>query len=94
MGGLPLWIAYLLLDQKRLAWATVAVLVIVALLGLMMAVRWIRCTGPTATPARRLREATLLLERSFPLPVVVAHGLLAVTTLILVLFTMLGSGGD
>jgi hypothetical protein len=29
-------------------------------------------------------------ERNFPVPVVAAHGILAVTTLVLVLFTMLG----
>jgi hypothetical protein len=31
-------------------------------------------------------------ERNFPLPVVVIHGILAVTTLVLVLFTALGVG--
>ena len=42
MGGLLLWISYLLLDKERLAWATVAVLGTVAILGLIMAARWIR----------------------------------------------------
>jgi hypothetical protein len=31
-------------------------------------------------------------ERNFPLPVVIIHGLLAVTTLVLVLFAALGLG--
>jgi hypothetical protein len=95
MGGLLLWIAYLLLDQKRLAWATVAVLVIVALLGLMMAVRWIRVYRAYADPGPSFSRSNVAPpERSFPLPVVLAHGLLAVTTLALVLFTVLGAGGE
>lgn len=95
MGGLLLWSAYVLLDQKRLAWATVAVLVIVALLGLTMAVRWIRVYRTYGDPGPSFARSNVAPpERSFPLPVVVAHGLLAVTTLVLVLFTVLGSGGE
>ena len=37
-----LWISYLLLDQQRLAWATVCILGAVAVLGLVMAARWTR----------------------------------------------------
>src|ERR1700745_4420411 len=40
LGGLMLWIGYLLLDQERLAWATVAALGAVAVLGLIMGGRW------------------------------------------------------
>jgi hypothetical protein len=95
MGGLVLWIAYLLLDQERLAWAAVGTLVIVALLGLTMAVRWIRVYRAYADPGPSITRSNIAPpERSFPLPVVVAHGLLAVTTLVLVLFTVLGSGGE
>jgi hypothetical protein len=94
MGGLLLWISYLLLDEARLAWAAAAVLGTVAVLGLTMAARWIRVyrayddPGPSIT-----RTATAPPERRFPLPVVVAHGIMAVTTLILVLLTALGTGG-
>src|SRR5215475_7718192 len=48
MGGLLLWIGYLLVDKERLAWAAVAV----------------------------------------------SHGILAVTTLVLVVFTAFGVGGS
>src|SRR5262249_57278070 len=41
MSGLLLWVGYLLLGKERLAWATVLVLAAVALLGLLMAVRWV-----------------------------------------------------
>ena len=95
MGGLMLWISYLLLDQQRLAWAAAAILGAVALLGLIMAARWIRVYRAFVDPGPSLtRTATVPPERNFPLPVVVAHGLLAVTTLVLVLFTALGVDGS
>ena len=93
MGGLLLWISYLLLDEQRLAWATAATLGAVALLGLLMASRWIRVYRSVADPGPSLtRTIPVPPERNFPLPVVIAHGLLAVTTLVLVLFTALGVG--
>ena len=92
LGGLMLWISYLLLDQERLAWAAVAALGTVAVLGLIMAARWIRVYRAVGNPGPSLtRSAIVPPERNFPLPVVVLHGLLAVTTLVLVLFTALGA---
>ena len=93
LGGLMLWISYLLLNQKGLAWATVAALGTVAVLGLIMAARWIGVYRAVGNPGPSLtRNVNVPPERNFPLPVVVAHGLLAVTTLTLVLFTALGVG--
>ena len=93
LGGLMLWISYLLLDQKGLAWATVAALGTVAVLGLIMAARWIGVYRAVGNPGPSLtRNVNVPPERNFPLPVVVAHGILAVTTLVLVLFTALGVG--
>ncbi len=95
MGGLIMWIGYLLVDQERLAWATVVVLVTVASLGLIMAARWIHVYRAFANPGPSLsRRSTVPPERHFPLPVVVGHGILAVTTLVLVVFTALGAGGS
>jgi hypothetical protein len=94
MGGLLLWVSYLLLDEERLAWAAVAVLGTVAVLGLIMAARWIRVYRAYGDPGPSLaRRTTVPPERHFPLPVVVIHGILAVTTLVLVLLTALGAGG-
>jgi uncharacterized membrane protein len=79
--GLVLWIAHLLIDgDSALAWTAFVVLLPVALLGFAMLARWI--------PARR---NDTVAESRFPVPVVVAHGLFAVTTLILVLLTALDS---
>jgi len=93
MSGLLLWIGYLLVGKERLAWAAVLVLGAVALLGLLMAARWIRVYRAFAAPGPSLsRSPTAPPERSFPVPVVVAHGLLAITTFVLVLLPTLGAG--
>jgi hypothetical protein len=91
LGGLMLWIGYLLEDQQQLAWAAVAALGTVAVLGLIMAARWISVYRTVVDPGPSLTRSTAVPpERNFPLPVVVVHGILAVTTLVLVLFTALG----
>ena len=90
MGGLLLWAIYLLADQERVAWATVAVLTTVACLGLIMAVRWIGVYRTYGDPNPSLsRTAAVPPERHFPLPVVITHGILAVSTVGLVLFSVL-----
>ena len=92
-SGLELWISYLLYNDERLAWAAAAALGAVAVLGLIMAARWIRVYRTVVDPGPSLtREMAVPPERNFPLPVVVIHGILAVTTLVLVLFTALGVG--
>ena len=94
MGGLVLWIDYLLVDQERLAWITVADLGTAAVLGLIMATRWIHVYRSFADPGPALtRTAVVPPERNFPVPVVVTHGILAVTTVVLVLFTAIGAVG-
>lgn len=80
--GLVLWIVYLAADNNTLAWAAFVALLPVALLGFTMFARWI--------PARRARTA----ESRFPVPVVVAHGLFAAVTLVLVLLAALGIGAS
>ena len=93
MVGLELGIVYLLVDDERLAWAAVAAMGAVALLGLIMAARWIRVYRAVPAPGPSLtRTITVPPERNFSLPVVVAHGILAVTTLVLVLFTVFFTG--
>ena len=93
LSGLELWVVYLLVDDERLAWAAVAALGTVALLGLIMAARWIRVYRAVPAPGPSLtRTISVPPERNFPVPVVVAHGILAVTTLVLVLFTVLDAG--
>ena len=92
LSGLMLWVSYILLGQERLAWATVCALGAVAVLGLVMAARWLTVYRAVASPGPSLtRSAIVPPERNFPLPVVLIHGVLAVTTLVLVLFTAIGN---
>ncbi|MGY1901083.1 hypothetical protein [Nocardia gipuzkoensis] len=87
-AGLVVWIVYLVADSAVLAWIAFAALVPVAALGFTMLLRWL--------PVHRARTATTAgstpPERHFPVPIVAAHGVLALTTVILVLLTALGIG--
>src|SRR5436305_10510525 len=51
VSGLVVWVAYLLLDEQKLAWIAVGILLMIALLGLTMFARWIPVYRGTATPA-------------------------------------------
>ncbi|TDQ00482.1 hypothetical protein [Labedaea rhizosphaerae] len=87
--GLVLWIVYLFADSRALAWIAFILLVPVALLGFTMFARWL--------PGYRARTASTgeaAPEQRFPVAVVGAHGLLAVTTVVLVLLAALGVGGS
>lgn len=99
--GLVVWIIYVVADKSALAWTAFGLLLPVALLGFVMLARWIpvyrdrAAAGPTpAAAAAYGSEAVVPAERHFPLPVVLAHGLFAVVTLVLVLLTAVGIGGS
>ncbi|MFI6520941.1 hypothetical protein ACIBF1_35675 [Spirillospora sp. NPDC050679] len=88
-AGLVVWIVYLLAGSGALAWTAFGLLLPVALLGLVMLLRWIPVhraarTGAGGGPAPA--------ERAFPVPVVAGHGVFAVATVVLVLLTALGVG--
>jgi hypothetical protein len=89
--GLVLWIVYVFSDSDALAWIAFALLVVVALLGWTMFAIWYR--------RRQGREAVVdevaqgqPAEQHFPVPVVALHGLLAVTTVVLVFLAAVGVG--
>ncbi|MDQ3381383.1 MAG: hypothetical protein M3546_13890 [Actinomycetota bacterium] len=83
--GLALWVGFLLSDEGTLAWAAVALLVAVALIGMTMFAIWLR--------GHNRREHTLVpAETSFPLPVVVLHGVLGLATLTLTILAASGVG--
>ena len=98
--GLVVWIAYLLTNTDRLAWVAFVLLIPVALLGFVMLARWIPVYRGRAVAAGALRAGASTgsgsvdaapAERHLPVPVVVAHGLFAVVTVVLVLVTALGA---
>jgi len=100
-SGLLVWIGYLIVDQDMLGWIALGTLVAVILLGLTMLGRWILVRRAlTAALHNRPRDvfararATAPAESHFPVPVVVAHGVLAFSTITLVLLTVLGVGGS
>jgi hypothetical protein len=112
-AGLVVWIIYVAISKKPLAWAAFIILLPVALLGFTMFARWIGVyragTAPVLTdppPGRTAAgsastatvpaatEVTVPAERHLPVAVVVAHGLLAATTLVLVLLTAIGIGAS
>jgi hypothetical protein len=94
--GLVVWIIYLVAATAALAWAAFVILLPVALLGFTMFFRWIGVyrSRPAAAqgPGTMANAAsTAPAERSFPVPVVLAHGALAATTLVLVLLAAIAA---
>jgi hypothetical protein len=100
-GGLVVWINYLAADNKGFAWAAFVVLLVVASLGFGMLALWIQRRQAAGNPAlagsgasASMVEGSTPAEQHFPVPIVAAHGLLAATTLVLVLLTALDVGGS
>jgi hypothetical protein len=91
--GLVIWIIYLAADRDALAWIAFVILAIVALLGWTMFAIWAR-RRQTRTAGSETAVPGTPAEQHFPLSVVALHGLLAVTTVVLVLLTALGVGGS
>ena len=62
LGGLAIWIAYLISDADRLVLAALVALVLAATLGLVMAVRWVAVyrAGRAAARQRQARQASHL----------------------------------
>ena len=87
--GLVLWIIYVVNDSSALAWIAFVLLLVVALLGFTMFGIWLRRrqAGAAATPDTPA-------EQHFPIAIVGLHGLLAATTLVLVLLAAAGVGGS
>jgi hypothetical protein len=91
--GLVLWIIYLATDSEAMAWVAFAALLVVAVMGFTMLAFWLQgrrvpATAGVADAGRA--SAPGAPEQHFPVPVVVLHGLLAATTLVLVLLTAVG----
>ncbi|HKR52021.1 MAG TPA: hypothetical protein VJT72_21070 [Pseudonocardiaceae bacterium] len=102
-GGLVVWIIYLLTNQIRLAWVAFVLLIPIALLGFIMLARWIPIYQGQAVTAGASRSSTRTgsgpvetepAERHLSVPVVIAHGLFATATVVLVLLAALGAAGS
>ena len=89
--GLVLWIVYVAVDSTTLAWIAFALLLVVATLGFTMFAIWLRARQAPAVVTANPGEPA---EQHFPVPIVGLHGVLAATTLVLVLLTAAGVGGS
>jgi hypothetical protein len=92
-AGLVLWIIYLVDDKDVLAWIAFAALLVVALLGFTMFGIWLRRRRARGAVAEAITPNTPA-EQHFPVAIVGLHGVLAATTLVLVLLTAIGVGGS
>jgi hypothetical protein len=94
--GFTLWVGFVVLHRKTLAWAAVGVLLGIATLGLTMFLRWIPVYRGSDDWARASGASQFAYEipaeGHFPVFLVAFHGVLAVTTLVLVLLAALGVG--
>lgn len=91
--GLVLWIVYLAADKSVLAWIAFALLLVVAALGFTMFAIWLRRRRARVGGAEAVTPDTPA-EQHFPVAVVGLHGVLAATTLVLVLLAASGVGGS
>jgi hypothetical protein len=85
-SGLVIWIVYLAADEDALAWVAFALLAVVAAFGFTMFFGWLARGRGRTTEGPRPAEAAL------PFPVVILHGLVAATTIVLVFLTAVGVG--
>ena len=93
VGGLVLWGFYLATDEDPLAWTSVADLGVVAVLGSIMAARWIGVYRSYAAPGSMPTSVIAVPpERHFPRPVILIHGILAIVTIGLVVYAVFLSG--
>jgi hypothetical protein len=88
--GLVLWIIYVFSDSDALAWIAFAILAVVALLGFTMFSIWWRRRQAGAAAAASGAMSSEPAEQSFPVAIVTLHGLLAVTTVVLVCLAAFG----
>jgi len=92
-GGLVLWIIYLAAHKHVLTWVAFAILAVVAVLGWTMFAIWFR-RRQARGGSTEIAAPGVPAEQHFPVAVVALHGLLAVTTVVLVLLTALKVGGS
>jgi hypothetical protein len=91
--GLVIWIIYLAKDKSTLAWVAFGILAVVALLGWTMFFIWLRRRQGRVAGADTVTSGAPA-EQNFPVSIVALHGILAVTTVVLVLLTAIGVGGS
>ena len=87
--GLALWIIYLATESDPLGWIAFAILVAVALLGWTMFAIWYQ-RRQARTETASVSTPGVPAEQHFPVSIVTVHGILAVTTVVLVFLAAIG----
>jgi hypothetical protein len=93
--GLVIWIIYVASDSEALAWVAFALLAVVALLGFSMLATWLGQRSrerPAVAEGPGAPTDVVPAEQHFPVPILAVHGVLAATTLVLVLLVAAGVG--
>jgi hypothetical protein len=100
-AGLVVWIVYLVADTDALTWVAFVILVLVAVLGDVLVLRWNKTRrgelvagGSARGAGGTVAETDAAPERHIPAGLVGAHGVFAVATVVLVFLTALGIGGS
>jgi len=88
--GLVLWIIFVATGSDTLAWIAFALLVLVAVLGWTMFAIWWRRRQQGA--GAQAVDPAMPPEQHFPVAIVAGHGVLAVTTVVLVFLAAIGVG--
>lgn len=83
LAGLACWIAFIATEDSWLAWVAVALLAVVSAIGLSMFVSWLRGRNEA-------QHTELPAEAAFPVPIVIAHGGLALLTVTLSVLAAVG----
>lgn len=78
--GLIVWIIYLITSAMALGWIALVLVLIVAIAGFVMFFRWLAQRRSGTAPGEAVTP-----ERHFPTAVVVAHGVFATATVVLVI---------
>ena len=92
-GGLVVWIIFLAAHKHVLTWVAFGILAVVAVLGWTMFAIWFR-RRQARGGGTEIAAPGVPAEQHFPVAVVALHGLLAITTVVLVLLTALKVGGS
>jgi hypothetical protein len=111
-AGLIVWVIYVVTDSRILAWVAFVDLLVVAVIGDTLVIRWLKdrqggsrepagtprlrreAAGSTATRGQARTATSMLAEQRIPQTVVIAHGIFAVATVVLVLLAALEIGGS
>jgi hypothetical protein len=111
-AGLIVWVIYVVNDSQFLAWVAFVDLLVVAVIGDTLVIRWFKDrqggsretagvvglrrapAGSTATRGEAPTATLMLAEQRIPHTVVIAHGIFAVATVVLVLLAALEIGGS